>query len=142
MPVRVSVSTGLPVRLELPSADHGIFDGVGVAVLEVGDDHHVLGKAWWHGECLGERSLQEVSEIERRTNDDVPVVELSSHETALVPPVEQPSRGTLGDSFELGGEAAQVFKPHPFMVACVDAQWRSQAIGQMIRVSGTGSCCS
>jgi hypothetical protein len=122
MPVRVSLSTGLPVRLELPSADDGVFDGVGVAVLEVGDDHHVLGKAWWDGERLGERSLQDVSEVERRTNDDVTVVELSSHEAAAVPPVEEPSRGALGDSFELGGEAAQVFRPHPFIVARVGAR--------------------
>jgi hypothetical protein len=45
------------------------------------------------------------------------VVELSSHETATVPPVEQVSPRTLGDSFELSSEPAQVFKPHQFMLA-------------------------
>ena len=115
-----SCCAGLPARLELPSSDDRVLDGVRVAVLEIGDDHHVFGKASWDGECLGERLAQEVSEIERRTDDDVTVVELSSHQTPAVPPVEQASPGTLGDSVELGSEPTQVFKPHQFMVARAD----------------------
>ncbi len=40
-------------------------------------------------ECLGKRPVQEVSELERRSDDDVVVVELSHNQPAVVPPVEQ-----------------------------------------------------
>jgi hypothetical protein len=39
----------------LPGGDDGVFYGIGVPMLEVGDDHHVLGEASRHGERLRKR---------------------------------------------------------------------------------------
>ena len=89
----------------------------GIPVLEVGDDHHVLGEAPWHRERLGEGVEQEISEVERRADDDVAVVELPRDQAPAIPPVEQPVAATLGDTVELGGEPAEVGDPHQVMVA-------------------------
>ena len=40
-------------------------------------------------------------ELERRTNDDVAVVELPRHQAAAVPPIKQALTTTLGDTVEL-----------------------------------------
>jgi hypothetical protein len=40
--------------LELPGADHRVLDGIGVSVLDIGDDHHVLGVGAPDRERLGD----------------------------------------------------------------------------------------
>jgi hypothetical protein len=40
--------------LQLPGADDGIFDGIYIAVSEIGNHHHVFGEAVWHRERVGE----------------------------------------------------------------------------------------
>lgn len=64
-------------RLELPGGDDRVFDQVRVAVLEVGDDRHVLRETPRYREGLRERVDEEVAEVEIRPDDDVRVVELS-----------------------------------------------------------------
>jgi hypothetical protein len=98
--------------LELPGGDDGIFDDFRVAVFEVGDDHHVLGEASWHRERVGERVKQEVSEVERCTDDDVAVVELSGDQASSVSLLEQAVAAALGDTLELSREAADVGGRH------------------------------
>jgi hypothetical protein len=51
---------------------------------------------------------EEVSELERRANHDVAVIELSSDQAPPIPPLEQTFAATLGDAVELGGQAADV----------------------------------
>jgi hypothetical protein len=46
---------GLLSGLQLPGTDNGVFDRIGVAAFEVGDDHHVLGEAPRNRERLRER---------------------------------------------------------------------------------------
>ena len=58
-------SAGSLAGLHLSRSDNGVFYGVRIPVLKVGDDHHVLGESPWHRERLGERVEQEVSEVER-----------------------------------------------------------------------------
>jgi hypothetical protein len=58
---------------------------------------------------------------ERRPNDHAHLVELPRHQAPVVPPVEQTLAATLGDAFELRGEAAEVVHPHALMVACTSA---------------------
>jgi hypothetical protein len=69
------------------------------------------------GECLGERPLQEVSGVEGRANNNVPVVELSGHQAAAVAPVEQAVASPLGNPFELTGETAHVRELHRCILA-------------------------
>ena len=45
--------------------------------------------------------LQEVSEVERRTDDDMAVVELPCDQAPTVPPIEQAVAATFGDAVEL-----------------------------------------
>ena len=92
--------------------------GIGIAVLEIGDDHHVLREALRDRERLGERLEQEVSKLERRTNDDVAVVELPRHEAPAIPPIEQAVASSLGDTVELRSQAAEVRERHRAIVAC------------------------
>ncbi|HEX3326172.1 MAG TPA: hypothetical protein VHV50_04175, partial [Actinomycetota bacterium] len=61
---------------------------------------------------LGERLEQEVSKLERRTNDDVAVIELPRHQAAAITPMKQALPTTLGDTVELGGQAAEVRERH------------------------------
>src|SRR5262249_10457095 len=68
--------------LQLPGADDCILDRIGVPLVEVRDDHHVLGEPFRHGERLGKRVEQEVPELEGRPDHDVALVELPHHETA------------------------------------------------------------
>jgi hypothetical protein len=84
----------------------------------VRDHHHVLREALRHREGLGERLEQEVSKLERRTNDDVAVVELPRHQAAAIPPMKQALPTTLGDAVELGSQAAEVRERHRVIVAC------------------------
>jgi hypothetical protein len=74
--------------LQLPGDDDGIFDGVCVAVFEVGDNHHVLGEPSRHRERVGERVDEKVSELERRSDDNVAVIELPGDHASAVPPLE------------------------------------------------------
>jgi hypothetical protein len=55
--------------------------------------------------------LQEISELEGRTNDDMIFIELPSHETAAIAPVEQAFTRALADPVELCGEPTQVCEP-------------------------------
>jgi len=116
-PRSASPPVGLLAGLQLPGADNSVFYGICIPVLKVGDDHHVVGEALWHRERLGERLEQEISEVERRTDDDVAVVELPPDQAPAVPPVEQPVAAMLGDAVELSGQAAKVGDPHQIMVA-------------------------
>ncbi len=61
---------------------------------------------------------QEVSKLERRTNDDVAVVELPRHQAAAIPPIKQALPTPLGDTVELGSQAAEVRECHRVIVAC------------------------
>lgn len=103
--------------LQLPGADHRVFHGIGIPVLKVRDHHHVLREALRHREGLGERLEQEVSRLERRTNDDVAVVELPRHQAAAIPPIKQALPTTLGDTIELGSETTEVRDRHRVIVA-------------------------
>ena len=103
--------------LQLPGADHRVFHGIGIPVRKVRDHHHVLREALRHREGLGERSEQEVSKLERRTNDDVGVVELPRHQAAAIPPSKQTLPTTLGNTAELGNQGADVRECHRVIVA-------------------------
>jgi len=95
-----------PAGLQLPRGDDGVFDGVSVAVLEVGDDHHVLRISRRHRERLGERLHEKIAHVEGRADDDVAVVELPRYQAPLVSPFEEPLTRALGDTVELGGQSA------------------------------------
>jgi hypothetical protein len=88
-----------------------------IPVLEVGHDHHVLREARRHREGLGERMEQEIAEVERRSDDDVAVVDLPSDQASAVSPVEQAAAPTLGDPVKLSSQAADVGEPHHLMLA-------------------------
>jgi hypothetical protein len=124
--------------LQLPGADNGVFYGICIPVLEVGDDHHAVGEAPWHRERLGERAEQEVSEVERRTDDEVAVVELPRDQAPAVPPVEQPVAAPLGDTVELAGQAAEVGDPHQRhdRKPSICASWRND----LLEEHGVGQC--
>jgi hypothetical protein len=77
-------------------------------MLEVGDDHHVLGEPVGHRERLRERVQEEVSGFERRADDDVRVVELTRDQASVVPPVQEPLAAALDDPVQLGDQAAQI----------------------------------
>jgi dihydrodipicolinate synthase/N-acetylneuraminate lyase len=59
---------------------------------------------------------QEVSEVERCTDDDVAVIELSGDEAPSVPPLEQAGAAALGDTFELSRETADVGVRHAAII--------------------------
>lgn len=103
--------------LQLPGPDHCVLYGIGVSLLEIRDHHHVLREPLRHREGLGERVEQQVSKLERCTNDDVAAVELPRHQTAAIPPGTQPIPTTLGDTLELGGQVAEVSELHRVIVA-------------------------
>jgi hypothetical protein len=103
--------------LQLPGADDSVFYRICIPAFEVSDDHHVLGEAARHRERFGERLEQEVSEAERRTDDDMAVIELPGDQSPAVPPVKQAAAARLGDAVELSCEAAHVVELHRVMVA-------------------------
>ena len=98
--------------LQLPRGDDRVLHGVGIPVLEVGHDHHVLREPARGRERLGKGPQQQVAELERRPDDDVRVVELPRHESPVIPPLEQALAAALGDAVELSGEAAEIVH-HP-----------------------------
>jgi hypothetical protein len=89
-------------------------DGICIASLEIGDDHHVLPVAIGDGKCLRERLQQEIFEVERGADHDVTMVELAGNQTSPVPPLEQTIAATLDNTAELIGHAAEVGKVHRF----------------------------
>ena len=118
--------------LQLPGADHRVFHGICIPVLEVRDHHHVLREALRHREGLGERPEQVVSELERRTDDDVAVVELPRHQAAAIPPIKQALPTTLGDTVQLGSEATEVRERHRVIVA---------GFGRSEAAARSNTCC-
>jgi hypothetical protein len=73
--------------LEVPGCFKGVFDGSGVAVGEVGDNHHVLGEPGRHAERLGELSQDRVAIVEIGPDHQVAIVELTGNEPAVVAPL-------------------------------------------------------
>src|SRR6266516_5782915 len=102
-PRRAPTMSDSPAGLQLPGADDRVFYDIRIPVLEVGDDHHVFGEAGRHRERLGERLEQEIAKVERRSDDDVAVVELPGDQAPAVPPVEQALSVSLGDAVKLSG---------------------------------------
>ena len=103
--------------LKPPGGDDGVLNGVGVPIPHISDDHHVLGKASWHRERLGERLQQRVPNLERGPNDDLALVELPSDQASVIPPLEQPGPTTLRDPVELSRDTRQACELHRDMVA-------------------------
>jgi hypothetical protein len=75
--------------LKLPGLDDGVFNRVGVPVLQISDDNHVLGEAAWHRERLGKRSQQQIANVERGADDNLALVELPSDQ-AMSTTTEEP----------------------------------------------------
>ena len=98
----------LSAGLQFPRCENGVLDRVSDPVLEVGDDHHVLGESRGHGERLRERLDDEIPEVERSTDDDVTLVELPCDEAPPTPPLDQPRATALDDSVELASEPTDV----------------------------------
>src|SRR6476659_1714727 len=112
--------------LQLPGADDSVFDRLGVPVLEVSDDHHVLGEAVRHRERLGERSEEEIPRVERRADDDVAAIELPRHQAAAVPPIEQAVAAALRDAVELTSQVAEVGEPHRMHARTPSGTWKRE----------------
>src|SRR5690349_8729868 len=110
--------------LQLPRTDDGVFDRLGVPVLEVSDDHHVLGEASGHGERLGERSDEEIPRVEGRADDDVAAIELPGDQAAVVAPIEQSVAAALRDAVEPSGQRAEIGEQHRMHASKTSGTWK------------------
>ena len=80
---------------------------------------------------------KEVSEVEGRTDDNVAVVELSRDQASSVSPVKPAVAAMLGDTIELGGQAAEVCELHQVMLACHTMRAPTRPRGSRFQTTGS-----
>ena len=52
------IRIGLTCRTGTPGTDDSLLYCVGIPIGEVGDDHHVLGERFWHGDVPGNEQAE------------------------------------------------------------------------------------
>src|SRR6185437_6964550 len=141
-PRRPTSSAGAP--LKLPCCLEGVGDGLGVTAGEVSDHHHVLEVPVGHAEGAGKLSQHGVAVIEVGPDHHMGVVELAGHQPAVVAPLGPPVRHRLTYARQGRREPGDVRDLHYAGLADGSAAWRSWPLGESVdraayKISATAS---
>jgi hypothetical protein len=102
--------------LELPRSLDGVLNRRGIAVVEIGDDHHVFGETSRDVECLRVLAYERIAVAELGPDHQLPIAELACHQPTAIAPLRETASITAVYSVEPLGAVGDVIYPHSTII--------------------------